>query len=1004
MKAQKKFDEKRQNAAKKAHHSKSGKKMGKSKAKRRREARKAAFQNILKMLAWLAAIALMAGAALFLLPENSVDQHSSPVVIHRVMTSNPSICLSVEDQYYDWIELKNTGYADVDLSGWKLSDDVDLRGAFEFDSVVLPARETMIVYCDAAPAEYAGAEVFSGFRLSADGEDLALVSPDENHIDAVQVPAMGGGDIWQREESGEYRLISYFDLTRDDADYAPDLKPRYADNTLYISEIMPANRTTLPDGDGEYSDWVELYNGSSAPVSLKDYSLSDDDTNRLKWIFPDAVIQPGEYMVVFASGKNKTDASGRLHAGFRLSTSGEAVRLYDPQGNTLSYVEYGAADGDISLSRITGGNFTDTIMPSPGYENTAAGGRAALGTEYDMLSDNDLGLYINEVVCSDSNTGDWVELYNGSASAIDLSGMGLSDNAARPRKWQFPSGAYIPAGGYLAVRLSGAEGQSGKIGDFLYADFALSDGERITLSDTDGNIIDSILLFDQHRGISYGRAKNQARYRYFDSPTPMAANGSKSYEKRAAKVKFSVSGGLQQGSSINLELSAEEGMTIFYTTDGSDPRPSSNRYSGPIYIDKNTVVKAVAWRNDALQSETCAASYIFGERHGVRLVCISGKRSELNGSKGTLNTGIRNDGYDAYVEIYEPGGTQLISQKCKLTLAGHGSRTNYAQKGFSLKADQVYGDNLFRAALFEKRDYTEYKSLFMRASGQDAFQTHMRDSILTSLAEDTGVMYQETEVTVVYVNGEYWGVYNMRERVSAYSVCQFHGWENPDHVDLVEGSLDRMYAKQGSKEDLVDVIRWARIHDMTKDSNIEILRQRLDIENYLDYVALQIYTSNQDLNNMRAYRNAAADGKWRWIIYDLDLSYQIDANSISRWMKSGGVGSITQQDNTLFIRLMDNAKIRDYFLTRMGELLATTFSAENVTAKIYARYQILEPEMKKNCRRWDWSMDTWRRYGEDMMKYARTRPAKLIAYFQDEFHLNKQQMQKYFGAAAAKIG
>lgn len=121
-------------------------------------------------------------------------------------------------------------------------------------------------------------------------------------------------------------------------------------------------------------------------------------------------------------------------------------------------------------------------------------------------------------------------------------------------------------------------------------------------------------------------------------------------------------------------------------------------------------------------------------------------------------------------------------------------------------------------------------------------------------------------------------------------------------------------------------------------------------------------------------------------------------------MNSGGVGSITQQDNTLFIELMDNAKIKDYFLTRMGELLATTFSAENVTSKIYARYQILEPEMKKNCRRWDWSVDTWKNFGNKMISYARSRPAKLIGYFQDEFHLNKSQMQKYFGAAMAKIG
>ena len=955
------------------------------------------------MLAWLAAIALMACAAIFLLPSGEADIQTSPVVINRVMTSNPSACLSVDGSYYDWIELKNTSYADVNLSGWKLSDSMDLREAFVFGEVTVAAQDTLIVYCDDVPAEYAGDEIFTGFRLSSDGEALMLADREEQRVDAVSVPAMGAADVYQRDENGNYSVISFFELSGDDAEYAAALSPRYADGTLALTELMAVNRSTLADEDGDYSDWIELYNGSATAIDLEGYALSDDDMDHRKWVFPQVTIQPGEYLVIFASGKDRTDPSGRLHTNFSLSAEGEPVRLYDPSGTVISYIEYDAVEADVSVSRLTGGALSTDMLASPGYENTVAGVRSALGDGYNLLSQNAYNLYINEVMCADSDTGDWVEIYNAGTAAADLSGMGLSDNAARPRKWQFPQGTSIPAGGYLVISLTGSGGQSGEVSGRLYADFALSDGERVTLSLEDGTAVDSVLLFDQYRGVSYGRAQNQARYRYFTTATPGAANAAQSYEKRAEQVTFSVPGGLKQSSSVTLTLSAESDARIYYTTDGSEPTSASPVYTGPITLSANTVVKAVAWRSDVIQSPTSAASYIFGASHSVRVVCVSGEASELTGANGTLNTGVKGDGYDVYVEVYEADGTQLVSQACRLKLSGHGSRTDFAQKAFTLKAQQEYGDNRFRASLFENRDYTEYKSVVMRASGQDNRQTHMRDSILTSLAEDTSVMYQETEVSVVYVNGEYWGLYNMREHISPQSIAQFEGWDNPDDITLIEGSLDRMFAEQGSKSSFQNLIDNVKELGLASDAYVEKLREYVDIENYLDYVAIQIYIANQDLNNVRGYRNAKADGKWRWILFDTDLSFQVDRNSINSWLTPGGVGTVTAQDNTLFIELMKNDKVRDYFLTRMGELLATTFSTENVLAKIQERYDILLPEMEMHCERWDWSLSSWRNYGNKMVSYARERPAKLIAYFQETLNLTDAQMQTYFGAAMAKI-
>ena len=942
----------------------------------------------LKALGIAAVMGLLACAAVFSLPSGTDDARLS-VVINRVMTSNPSTCFSVGGRYYDWIELVNLEDTAVSLEGWRLSDDPDLRGGFVFGDVTLPGRGSLIVYCDEDPNGEDGGEVFCGFKLDSNGELLLLADKGQRRVQALDVPAMAASDVYQRDASGEYSVRTFEQML---ASGAVNLRPDYDPSGVTISELMAANRTVLQDEDGDYSDWLELYNGGSAPVSLAGCALSDDDANQRKWMLPDIALQPGEYRLVFASGKDRRDAEGELHANFKLSASGEAVRLYDPAGEVLTYVEYDGIEADASLSRQPDGTMTAELKPTPGFENTELGARRALS----VAGRNSLGLYINEIMVSGSGF-DWIELYNAGDKSADLSGMGLSDSTTHPRRWQFPEGTILPAGGYMAVALAGSEGPSGLQDGYFSADFALSAGETACLSLPDGTLLDKVTLFDQFRDMSYGRAEGQANFRWFLETTPGAKNADESYERKAAQVQFSEPGGCREDDSVTVELTSDADVTIYYTTDGTEPTNKSNVYSGPLRLTTSTVLKAVAWRQDLVPSDMEARTYVLGVNHTLRLVSVSGKKSRLNGSTGMLKTGIKGTGSDAFVEIYEPDGTRLIAQDCLMKLAGHNSRVGQAQKGFSLRANKKYGIAWFNAPLFSNRDYTRYKSIVMRASGQDSMKTLMRDSILTSLAADTSVMYQETECSVLYVNGQYWGVYNMRERVSKHSIAQFEGWDNPDDVELREG-------KGTSSADFQKMLSWVRNHDLSSDANVETLRQWMDIENYLEYVMLEMYTNNQDMNNVRFYRNPGADNKWRWVLFDLDLSYIIDGNSADDWLHGDTVGSITPQSNLLFKHLMKNAKLKDWFLTRFGELLATTFSVENVTGKIQERYELLLPEMAAECKRWKWNLATWKRYGKAMVRYAQQRPSKLVGYLTDSFHLSDAQAQTYFGDAIAKNG
>ena len=902
----------------------------------------------------------------------------APVRICRVMTGNRAACYPVNGQYYDWIELENPGVAEARLSGWMLSDDADLRGAFVFGDVAVPAGDRLVVYCAPRPEDAPEDAVFTGFKLSSDGELVILADPKERVVEALDVPAMKANWAYTRGEDGAW---SEQRVSGEDGAGAA-LVPM---NALRINEVMPSNHETLPDSDGDYSDWIELYNGSGAAIDLSGYSLSDVESKPGRWRFPAVTLQPGETLVVFASGKNRREPGYELHTSFRLSAGDGSVGLYDPEEKEVARLSCDTAEADVSISVTDDGSVTRLWAPTPGYENSESGIPAALPE----VTRNAVGLYINELM-NVHGGDDWVELVNASPNDIDLSGVGLSDNPARPRKWQFPGGATLPSGACLAVSLAG-EGAETKAP--YNASFKLATGETLTLSTPDGTVIDRVKLFAQPVSASYGRANGESRYRYFAEPTPGRPNAGASYANQARKVTFSERGGLRSETSLTVALSADDGATIHYTTDGSVPTASSPRYTGPLSLSATTTVRAIASREGQLPSEQSAATYVLGEAPtGVYTVCVSGDYEQLIGANGCMNTGFKADNCDVYVEIYDAGGSQLIGQACNFMVSGHSSRKQFPQKAFRLKAQAQYGDSKFRAKLFSNRDTTVFKSITLRASGQDNQETHMKDSILTALARDTGVMYQETEVAVVYINGEYWGLYNLRERVTPFAVAQNEGWDDPEDVIL----LRRTLSEQGSPNSYKAMMEWLAEADLNVPENMARLRQYVEVENYLDYVALEMFLCNLDLSNVRCYCNPAVGAKWKWILFDVDLSFRVDRNMPRDWLIPGTVGTITPQDNTMFVKLMAVPDVRDYFLRRMGDLLRTTFSAQNVVSRIEARYNLIAPLMEANCARWGWSVGGWKKSGAKFVSYAQTRPQKMVGYLTEAFGLTDAQAQEYF--------
>jgi len=958
-----------------------------------------------------------------------------PVSFSEVMTANASSVVDDDGRFSDWFEITNDGERAVDLSGWMVLRGTESRDLFTFGREVLEPGEHVVVFASGRSQNTPGYVYHAPFGLAAAGETLTLVDASGRVVDAIDTPALGRNQAYAFMNGAWEITTQYTPGLPNTADsYAALLASEGVTEQggVAISEIMIRNRATVADETGVYSDYIELHNASSRAVNLRGYMLSDDDAALDKFILPDVTLPANGYLLVFASGTERRETP--LHAGFALSR-GETVYLSNPQSRLLASVTP-ATDGADQAWSLTKNGWNSLYPPTPGYANDESGLAAV---DQAVTNANTSSIYISEIMAStndtslSSNSYDWIELYNAAPGTLDLSGWGLSDRSSRPRKWQFPAGASIGPGEYMIVFCSGRDAKSG---NNYHTSFALAaeGGYSVTLCDPLGRVVDRLAVDRQYTNISCGRAYGVSGVRYFLEPTPGSANNTYGYTGRAQEASYSVGGGLfDAGETVTVTLSAPQGSTIYYTTDCSDPDNSSAVYSGPITLNSTTVLRTRVYSASEIPSVVATQSYLFGISHGVRVVSLVTDPDNL----WDYNTGIYVKGPNAWsespygaanqganfwmdwekaanVEVFSSDGEIILSQGCGLKLQGQYSRAQ-EQKAFKIIARSAYSaDNRFHARLFSGRPYTEYQSFILRASGQDSGRTRVRDVLQTSMAEHTDVMYQAAEMCVVYLNGEYWGHYNMRERINKYSIAQWMGWESdPNDIDIVKANRNVM---QGSNDTFEALLTWIKKEGGATARSRENLTQAdydailahiasvVDVDNYLDYVIIQSYTGNTDLLNVKRYRSANEDGLWRWILFDMDWGFHyLDTNQVRRWLDPAGAGSGKKTDNTLFVELMKNPAIQDRFLRRYNELFVSSFNSEVVMAKLDRLYAQLEPEIDQHLARWSVSRRVFDSEWAELRRLVVQRPQYAMDYIKETFSLSDAQMQDYFGESLKLI-
>ena len=630
---------------------------------------------------------------------------------------------------------------------------------------------------------------------------------------------------------------------------------------------------------------------------------------------------------------------------------------------------------------------------------------------------------ISEVMASNgtwknTHAYDWVELHNVSGKALDLSGWMLSDSPKKPGKFVFPSGTTVKKDGYVLIYCTGDASLAPGKGSTFYAPFKLSaSGDDVVLTDPDGATEAHIAFGQQYGNISWGLPKGGTEYGYFPAGTPGAANGGTAYASRAAAPSIDTAGGFYD-ERVTVHAHCAEGDTLRYTTNGDTPTAKSKVFPADgLTLTKTTPLRVAAFRGDAVPSAPVSATYLIGEDLPVAVVCLttdsdymfSKKTGALVKGTGSVPNYDKPYEYPVNIEYYDEDGVCRINQMGSFTASGHSARQN-PQKSIALHARKAYGPEYFDYNPFPNRDYTHYKSLLLRSTNSDAFSERLRDVVFSSLAEPLDLCYQDARVIVVFINGEYWGHYNLREKINKYFVAQWEGVdladeETVDAIDLLARTGSDDYVQNGSNADWLELCNFCKKQDLNDPENLRWVTDRIDVDNLFTFSAYQIISGNDDITNVRVYR--IPGGKWKYVLFDVEASFGSGSDSettpLNNYIKPVSAKYAAFRHEPLNA-LLAVPEMRDRFLKRFAEVLEDSFLWPYVEERFQRMETALEPLLPRHIQRWGSpKMTNWRKNVNATKYYARVRPKKVVGWLAKRMKLTGAEVEFYFGEVQEKL-
>ena len=677
---------------------------------------------------------------------------------------------------------------------------------------------------------------------------------------------------------------------------------------LFINEIMASNRDTIADEDGEYEDWIELYNASHVDIDVTGYYLSDDPDSLTRWEIPTGTVPAQGYLLIWASGKDRVGVGGELHANFRISRDGEPVFLLDPDGQTVvDEVEAVPIPRTMSFGRYPDGSDNwvhfDAVHVSPRQSNDHAEPHFLPQTDLDPVFSHLRGFYTEPFQ---------LELSVDHPEAI------------------------------LYYTLDGSEPHPEAVGGQEYP-----------------------VALDYPFGPMDTRT-----FETFVYTDPIPITKDRELVRPLATIR------------------------------------TAREWRPPVEpVFRGVTVRAVAYVDDEVFGETLTHTFLLdpdmAERYTLPIVAISANPADLFGyERGIYVPGlVYDEQYDAalehwqhpgnfsqrgiewernaFVEYFEPNGSEGFAQNIGLRIHGGATRTR-DRKSLRLYARSEYDEqNRFSYDVFpgltqhngSGEPVMDFNRLILRNSGNDSDGTLIRDAIMQALVNPIGIPNQAFAPVVVFVNGEYWGLKNFRERLDAHYIESHYGVEADDVVILYDyHNNDGTAINTGSEQDLQDFVSLRSFvdeKDMEDMENYSYVETQMDIENFIQYYMANIYFKNTDWphNNNRFWRKnvenhdpdapVGHDGRWRWIMFDTDFGFHESQHNTLAWATDLHNPRTGERWPNMMLRgLLDNEEFRHRFINAFADAMNTVFSPNYVHQVIDEHYDWIAPEIPEHQDRW----------------------------------------------------
>ncbi len=592
------------------------------------------------------------------------------------------------------------------------------------------------------------------------------------------------------------------------------------------------------------------------------------------------------------------------------------------------------------------------------------------------------------------NTEDFIELYNTSATPVNLTGYKLSDKISNLGKWTFGN-VNINGNSFLRIW---ASGRNITTGPNLHTSFNLKqcNNDRIIFSSPALTIIDSTTMFRTQLGHSRGRTTNGAStWSLFIAPTPNASNNTATpYLGYAPTPTLSVPAGFYNAAQNIGIASSGPGVTVRYSVNGSEPTIASALYAAPLAIPTTSVVRARAFSSNpsVLPSFIESNTYFINSPHTVNVISIFADNIQnlMGGTQIVPRTGI---------EYFDEAGVLKTEGYGQTNKHGNDSWL-YAQRGIDYIARDEYGYNdALKYKIFNSKNRNKFQRLIIKAAANDNYPfsgntnattlggAHLRDQYVHTVSQKAKLHLDERTWApgVLYVNGRYWGVYDFREKVDDVDFLEEYYNTKNDSVQYLQ-TWGGTWAAYGGPQGITDwnnFKNYVAANSMLVPANYAYVESVYDTKSLADYVILNSYVLSSDWLNWntswwRGLNYSATKKKWRYSLWDCDATFDhyINYTGVPNTNPNanpcdpqtlnnpGGQGHIP-----ILNKLLTNPTFKQYYVMRYFDLLNSGLSCTRMVAILDSMKNKIQPEMPRQITRWGGTMAQWQLHVQQLRNF-----------------------------------